>query len=225
MENMVNQDSGGAPKAFMVSELPLRQRLEMSEMEADLFARILDRAVANTRVIRGAPEAIALTALVAAGISYFGSLQVHRERVAVLNDRIASQDRLLTDYRTKLKGASPDEAASQVEKLTRLLADAQSPREAKGKPVSVENRSRDPRRLYEDNKPIALVHDPKVDLDKKKIVFPAVNAEALLGANKTYEFQDWKLACGGTQLYSTTNDGSGSQYSYSPLPCKIVGSR
>jgi hypothetical protein len=58
---------------------------------------------------------------------------------------------------------------------------------AKSNPVSVETRSRDPRRLYDDNKPIALVGDPKVDLDKKKMIFPAVNAETLLGANKTYE--------------------------------------
>jgi hypothetical protein len=56
--------------------------------------------------------------------------------------------------------------------------------ETKGRPVSDENRSRDPRRLYEDNKPIALVHDPKIDLDKKKMTFPEVNAEVILGANK-----------------------------------------
>jgi hypothetical protein len=79
--------------------------------------------------------------------------------------------------------------------------------------------------LYEDNQPIALVRDPKIDLEKKKIAFPTVNAEALLSANKTYEFQDWKLTCGGTQLYSMITDGSGNEYSYSPLTCKIVASR
>jgi hypothetical protein len=42
-----------------------------------------------------------------------------------LNDRIASQERLLTDYRTQLKGATPDEAATQIEKLTSLLAETQ----------------------------------------------------------------------------------------------------
>jgi len=195
-------------------------------MEHGLLARITDRVAANARVIRRAPEAIALTALVAAGMSYFGFQQFHRERVAVLNETIVAQERLLSEYRTKLKGASPDEAASHIEKLTRLLADAQkSQRQAESKPVSVENLSRDPRRLYEDNKPIALVRDPKIDLDKKKITFPAVDTEALLGTNKTYEFQDWKLACGGTQLYSMINDGSGSQYSYTPLTCKITGIR
>ena len=194
-------------------------------MEAGLFARILDRAVASARVIRRAPEAIALAALLAAGISYFAFQQFHRESVGVLNQTIAAQGRLLADYRTKLKGASPDEAATQIEKLTDQLADAQkSLSVTKSKPLSVENRSRDSRRLYEDNKPIALVSDPKLDLDKKKITFPAVNAEVLLGANKIYEFQDWKLTCGGTQLYSMTSEGSRNEYSYSPLTCKIVGS-
>jgi hypothetical protein len=113
----------------------------MSGIEDGLSGRIINRALANARVIRGAPEAIALTALVAVVISYFGFLQFHRERVAVLNETIASQDRLLADYRSKLKGASPDEAATQIEKLTRLLADAQkSLSVAKSKPVSVENR-------------------------------------------------------------------------------------
>jgi len=197
-----------------------------SEMEHGFLARIIDRVAANARVIRRAPEAIALTALVAVGISYFGLQQFHRERVAALNDTIASQDRLLADYRTKLKGATPEEAVAQIEKLTSLLADARkSLATAKTEPVAVVNRSRDPQRLYEENKPIALVRDPKIELDKKKITFLAVNAEARLGANRTFEFQDWKLACGGTQLYSATSDGSGNQYSYSPLACKIVGSR
>src|SRR6516225_9583878 len=177
-------------------------------MEHGFLAPMTDRIAANARVIRRAPEAIAVTALVAAGISYFGFQQFHRERIAVLNETIAAQERLLADYCTKLKGASPEETASQIEKLTRLLAAAQkSLTVVKSKPVSVENRSRDPRRLYEDNNPIALTQDPKIDLDRKKVTFPVVNAAAILGTNKVYQFQDWKLACGGTQLYNMIDDG------------------
>jgi hypothetical protein len=33
------------------------------------------------------------------------------------------------------------------------------------------------------------------------------------------------LASGGTQLYGMVSDGSGSEYSYSPLSCKIAGTR
>jgi len=195
-------------------------------MQDGSLSRITDRVVANARGIRRAPEAIVLVIVVAVALSSFGFLRFHRERVAALNDTIASQEGLLTDYWSKLKGATPDEAAVQIEKLTSLLAETQkSLSAAKSKPVSVENRSRDSQRLYEDNKPIALVGDPKIDLDKRKITFPAVNAEVILNVNKSYEFQEWKLACGSTQLYSMVSDGSGRLYSYSPLTCKIVGSR
>ena len=146
------------------------------------------------------------------------------ESVATLNDRILSQEQLLIDYRTKLEGT--EQAAAQIEKLTRSLAAAQeSLRQAKTTPVSIEKQSRDPRRLYEGNSPIALTEDPKVDLEKKKITFPIVNAAVILATNKVYEFHDWKLACGGTQMYNMVNDGAAREFSYSPLTCKIVGNR
>ena len=193
-------------------------------MEQSLLVRITDRIVANARVIRRAPETIALTALITLGVSYFGFEHFHREWVAALNDRITSQERLLADYRTKLRGATPDEAATQIEKLTSLLVKTEkSLGEAKSKPVSVENRSRDPRRLYEDDNPIAEVQDPKLDLDNKRIVFPVVSSVAILVTNKLYEFRNWKLACGSTRFYNMAANGSGYDYSYSPLTCRIVG--
>ena len=195
-------------------------------MEHGFIGRITDRAVANTRVIRGAPEAVALAGIVTFGISYLVFQHLHREFVAALNDRIASQERLLADYRTALKGAAPDEAEAQIEKLTSLLAETQKKlSEAKSKPASAENRSRDPRRIYEDNNPIAEVQDPKLDLNNKKIIFPTVNSSTILGSNKSYEFQNWKLACGSTQLYNMVSNGVGYDYSYSPLICKVVGNR
>ena len=195
-------------------------------MEHGLIPKIVDRAVANARVIRQAPETVALVGIITLGVSYFAFQQYHRERVAPLNDRLASQERLPTDYRTQLNGATPEEAARQIEKLTSLLAETQkSLSEAKTKPLSVENRSRDPQRLYDANNPIALTEEPKIDLEKKKITFPVVNAATILASNKVYQFQGWKLACGGTQLYSMINDGAAREFSYSPLTCKIMGNR
>ena len=193
-------------------------------MEHGFPTRIIDRVVANARVVRWAPEAVALVGIITFGGSYFAFQNFNRERVAALNDRVASQERLLADYRTRLKVAA--EAAAQIEKLTSSLAETQkSLSEAKGKLASVEKRSRDPRRLYEDNNPIALTQDPKIDLEKKKITFPIVNAAVILGTNKVYEFHDWRLACGGTQLYNMIGDGAAREFSYSPLTCKIVGNR
>jgi uncharacterized coiled-coil protein SlyX len=190
------------------------------KMRNSLLSQVIDRLVANARAIRGAPEAIVLVMIVGIGISGFG-FRHYRERLADLNGRLASQERRLTEYRTKLT-----EAETQVAKLTTALADAeQSLRAAKDRPRSVENLSRDPASLYEDNNPIAQIKDPKIDLDQKRITFPAVDSTNLLQTNKLYEFQNWKLACGGTRLYNMVTDGTPRNFSYSPLTCKIVGSR
>ena len=196
----------------------------MSDIEPKRF--IIDRATANARVIRRAPESVALTVILAIGLSYFFFQHFHRERVAALNDSKSSQETMLKDYRTKLGGATPEQAATQIEKLTGLLAETQkSLNEARVKPVSVQNRSRDPQRLYQDNNPVAVIHDLKIDLEKKRIIFPIVKASTTVESNKVYEFQDWKLACGGTQVYNMVNDGATREFSYAPLICKILGNR
>jgi uncharacterized coiled-coil protein SlyX len=195
-------------------------------MEHGFVARILDRVVANARVIRGAPEAVALVGIITLGISYFAFQHFQRERLAVLNERIASQEGLLTGYRAKLNGATPEEAAAQIEQLTNRLAETQKNLdETKSRLTSVENRPRDPLRLYKGNRAIAQVQDPKVDLGKKIITFPAATSAVFLEMNSSYEFQNWKLACGGTRLYNTANYGVAQEFSYSPLTCKILGNR
>ena len=108
------------------------------EMQSGFLSRSVDRLVANARAIRGAPEAILLVVIVGIGISGFGFLH-YRERLSDLNGRLASQDTLLTEYRTKLT-----EAETQVMKLTSALAGAEKRlKAAKDKPVLVENPSRD----------------------------------------------------------------------------------
>ena len=149
-------------------------------MQDGLLSRIIDRAVANARAIWGAPEAIAVAGVIAVGMSYFG-FQHYRERLADLKERLASQDRLLTEYRAKLSGANPEEAATQIEQLTAALAAADKRLSAaKNELIEVEKRFRDPRSLYDGNTPIAQVQDPKIDLDQKKVTFPSVSAGVIL---------------------------------------------
>ena len=195
-------------------------------MEHAFAARLRDRVQANARAVRAAPEAFLLLAIITIGVSYFAFLQVQGERLAVLENRMASQETLLADYRTRAREAIPEAATAQIEKLTNLLADAQKDLDAaKTKGASLDGRPRDPRGLYEDDNPIALVRDPTVDLDNKKIIFPLVTSSAILGINKSYEFQEWKLVCGGTRLYNAARSGAAREFSYAPLTCKIVGSR
>ena len=185
-------------------------------MQSGFLSRSVDRLVANARVIRGAPEAILLMVIVGTGIGGFG-FQHYRERFADLNAQLASRDRLPTEYRTKLT-----EAETQVVKLTSVLAATEKRlTAANDRSISVENRSRDPHTLYEDNNPIAQVQDPKIDLDQKKVTFAVVNSGYILQTSKLYQFHDW------ARLYNMVSDGASPEFSYSPLICKLweVGDR
>jgi hypothetical protein len=51
----------------------------ISDMKHGLTARIVDRSVANARVITGAPEAVALVGIIVLGVSYFTLQHFHRE--------------------------------------------------------------------------------------------------------------------------------------------------
>jgi hypothetical protein len=195
-------------------------------MERGFAGRMLDRAKASFNGVKAAPEAFLVVAIITFGVSAFAFRQLDREPFSALEQKAALQEALITEYRNKLNGATPEEAAIQIEKLTKMLADAQaSLNEAKTQGASVDGRSRDPRSLYEDANPIALVQDPKVDLENKKITFPVVTSSVILGINKFYEFQDWKLACGSTRLYNAVRNGAAGEFSYAPLTCKIIGSR
>jgi hypothetical protein len=95
----------------------------------------------------------------------------------------------------------------------------------KNKPVALETPARDPLRLYQDNTAMAFVQEPKFDFDNKTVTFAAVTSRVLLGINKSYEFRDWKLICGGTRVYGDLRNGAVHEFSYSPLTCKIAGNR
>ena len=173
----------------------------MPKMEHGLVARIADRMTADARMVKEAPKVVfVLLGIMTLGLSYLVLQEFHRERLAVLNDRIASQEALLGDTQKALN-------------------------DVKNRVTSLENLPRDPRRLYQDDSIMALVQDPKVDLDKKTVMFPAVTSKVLLGNDKIYEFQNWKLACGGTRLYNSVSTGATHEFNYSPLTCKIVGNR
>ena len=199
----------------------------ISDIKYGMVAWFFDRVRKNASVIVGAPEAFALMAIIVFGISYFALEQFHRERLDVVNGRVASQGALLTEYRTKLKGATPEEAANQIAQLKITLGDIQTRLDnvVRNKPVVLETSARDPLRLYQDNTAMAFVQGPNFDFDNKTVTFAAVTSRVLLGINKSYEFRDWKLICGGTRVYGDLRNGAVHEFSYSPLTCKIAGNR
>jgi len=190
-------------------------------MGRGFVAWVRNRILANFAAITTTPEAFLLLMIITIGVSYLAFQRAEDEHLAVRETKIAEREALITEYRSKLNGAT-----NEIGKLTKTLAEAQSNlNEAKTKAASVDAKSRDPRSLYEEDNPVALVRDPKIDLDNKKITFPAVTSSVILGINKTYQFQNWKLACGSTQVYNAVFNGAAREFSYAPLTCKIVGNR
>ena len=190
-------------------------------MGRGFVAWVRNRILANFAAIKAAPEALLLAMIITIGVSYLAFQRAEGEHLAVLENKIAEREALIAVYRSKLNGAT-----NEIEKLTKTLAEAQSNlNEAKTKAASVDVRPRDPRSLYADDNPIAIVRDPKIDLDNKKITFPVVTSSVILGINKSYQFQNWKLACGSTQVYNAVRNGAAREFSYAPLTCKIVGNR
>jgi hypothetical protein len=188
--------------------------------------RVRNQTRMNLAGIKSAPEAFLLLTIITIGVSYLVLQRVQSEHLAVLENKIAEREALITEYRSKLNGATPEHAAREMERLTKTLADTQrNLNEAKTKAASLDVRPRDPRSLYEEDNPVALVRDPKIDLDNKRITFPAVTSSVILGINKSYQFQNWKLACGSTQVYNAIRNGAAREFSYTPLTCKIVGNR
>ena len=61
----------------------------------------------------------------------------------------------------------------------------------------------------------------EVRFGHEKVTFPVVSPGVILRINKLYEFQNWKLACGSTQLYNVASDSAVREYSYSHWPARL----
>ena len=195
-------------------------------MDHGVVAPVLNRVRSNFAGIKAAPEALLLLTIITVGVSYLVLQRVQGKHLAVIENKVTEREALITEYRSRLNGATPEQAANEIERLTKTLADTQrNLNEARTKAASIDAKPRDPRSLYEENNPIASVRDPKIDLNNKTITFPVVTSSVILGINKSYQFQNWKLACGSTQVYNANRNGAAREFSYAPLTCKIVGNR
>jgi hypothetical protein len=186
---------------------------------------VIDRARGSANDIKAGRGAFVVLALIMLAIPWIVLPRLYGERLAALENKLASETALVADYRAKLQ-AAPPQAAAQIDKLTDLVADLQNHlHEEKEKLAAFERQRRDAENLYEDGTPIALARDPRIDQAAKSVTFPSVMSGKLLTADKFYEYRNWKLACGGSQSYSVIDDGAVPKYGYSHLLCRIVGPR
>lgn len=93
------------------------------ELMHKMIEYLLTRLRENIRVVREAWETVIVTALLSGLIVWMIAGALHQERISVLNDRIGGLNDQLIEYRTKLKGATPEEAEKQITSLRQELSD------------------------------------------------------------------------------------------------------
>jgi hypothetical protein len=188
-------------------------------------AALIDRARGSAEDIKAGQGAFAVLVIIMLAIPWIVLPQLYGERLAALENKLASETALVFDYRAKLQAAS-QRAAGQIDELSALVADLQNHLlEEKEKLAALERQPRDEQNLYEDNAPIARARDPRIDLAAKNVTFPSVTSGTLLTADKFYQYRKWKSAWGGSQSYRMIDDGAVPKFAYSHLICRIVGVR
>src|SRR5436189_5667925 len=90
-------------------------------MDHGFVAPALGRARSNFAGIAAAPDAFLLAMIITIGVSYLAFHRVQAEQLAVVENKIAEREALITEYRGKL-----NRATNEIEKLTKALADAQT---------------------------------------------------------------------------------------------------
>jgi hypothetical protein len=85
---------------------------------------------------------------------------------------------------------------------------------------------RDSNNLYQSNTPVATVHDPKLDKEKKTITFAEARTPTgmRLDVDSIFEYRYWKLRCSG-QPQDAAASRLPQPLSYPNLVCHIEGYR
>lgn len=183
-------------------------------MEHGFVAWFLDRFRENIRVVREAPEAFIIMAIVVASIVYFIVNGLHPERFAQLNDRVAFLDDKLKDYQERLHGATPEDAQKKIDDLSRKVEDQQKQIEALIHPP------RNPNMLYQGDSEVGAVRDPYIDVAGGIIMFPVITSKFELDMRKIFWFREWPLRCTG-QLANIMTFGAVQQINYPNMICQI----
>jgi hypothetical protein len=175
---------------------------------ADWFARL----VAEWSVIAAAPVAFASAVLVVIAVSwaivnwsYSSVLSNKNAQIELLQSRVA-------DYQDKLKGASPDQAASEI---TRLKVEIES----------LKNPPRDDNSVYQKGRRIGIVSGVRVDLQNKVVTFDAVTVGGALDQATNIEFRDLILSFISSDAIMQARQGAAANITYHNARFSVVGNR
>jgi hypothetical protein len=184
----------------------------------------MQRLFEEWQVIKAAPYsalvvlAVLLTVLVPAiwavmAWSYSTVLSNKNSQIDLLKDRI-------TAYESKLKVASPDQAASEMQSIRDQLADA------KRQLAGILNPPRAENGLYQRGRQIGVALPPKIDTASKTAVFSVITvAGGPLDEATNVEYRNLVLAYQRSDQVHQMSHGLTGQTSYAGATFQIVGNR
>jgi hypothetical protein len=118
------------------------------------------------------------------------------------------------DYLTKLKGASPDEAAHELKSLKEQLENQKSLLDRLAHP------SHNPLGLYQGGAEVAMLRAASTNPVDETITLQMVGSKAPLDMNRTFEFREFVVLCSG-QITANMAFGPQTTIIYDTLLCKI----
>jgi hypothetical protein len=173
---------------------------------------ILTKLADQLAVIKSAPYPFILAVAIVIGAVWF---IVNWFYSAVLSSKNANIELLqgrLADYQDKLKGASPDQAASE---LTRLRAEIEA----------IKNPPRDDNSVYQKGKRIGVVAGVRIDTQNKMVSFAQMTIGGELDQATNIEFRNLILALAGVNTVSQGRQGLAVTTTFGNARFSIVGNR
>jgi len=137
--------------------------------------------------------------------SYSSVLSSKNAQIELLQGR-------LSDYQDKLKGASPDQAANE---LNRLRAEIDA----------IKNPPRDDNSVYQKGKRIGAVAGVRIDAPNKLVSFDQMTIGGELDQATNVEFRNLVLAYTGSDGYGQARQGLAVTSTYHNARFSIVGKR
>jgi hypothetical protein len=157
------------------------------------------------RMIAQAPVSFSVAVLVAGAIIWWAMSWGYGRETSLLSQRVA-------DYQDKLKGASPDQAANEIARLSAEIDSLKSP-------------PRDDNSVYQKGKRIGAVAGVKIDAQNKVVTFGTVTIGGELDEATNVEFRDLILSFIKSDAVGQVRTGLAATTTYQNAKFSIVGNR
>jgi hypothetical protein len=171
-------------------------------------------------VVKSAPYPFILALLVAIGAIWFvlnnfiyGTVLANKNaEIDLLNGRVAA-------YQDKLKGATPEQAAGEIQSLRDQLT------ETKKQLTAIINPPRDPNSLYQRGQRVGVVAGAQIDSSNKLVIFQQMTVSGELDQATNVEFRNLILSYQRSDTITQARMGLSGSSTYYNARFSIVGNR